>query len=134
MAELTDMQRTCLETYSLLLEGGAQPREAARKAKELAGYADSMTFRQVIQKCDQDALKRFYNTRLVEAAPQAIEKIVSLIGQGEGRGAKTELAAAESVLDRIGMAKKASMELEVTAKPGIIFLPPKQEEPQEDFN
>jgi hypothetical protein len=59
-------------------------------------------------------------------SPKAVKKVLDVLDNPHKQGAKTQLDAAQSILDRAGIAKRERLEVEVKAPSGLVFLPPKK--------
>ena len=104
---------------------GGDPRLAA----ELAGYAEG-SHSQVIKSLQQEVIDLASNI-LAQSAPQAAFKLVEVMTSDEAiPQVNTKLQAAQTILDRVGIAKKDKLDVNhnVDVNAGSLFiLPAKQE-------
>ena len=117
--ELTVQQEQFLE---LLLETGGNVRQAA----ELAGYA-SGSVAWLKERLADEIVERT-KTMLASQSLQAANKLANLVTAVDiERGDDLRLRAAESILNRVGIAKQETMNHNVQAIHGVVLLPPKKE-------
>ena len=117
--ELTAQQEQFLE---LLLENGGNVRQAA----ELSGYA-SGSVAWLKDRLADEIIERT-KTMLASQSLQAANKLANLVTAVDiERGDDLRLRAAESILNRVGIAKQETMNHNVQAIHGVVLLPPKKE-------
>jgi hypothetical protein len=109
--ELTDKQQKFLD---VLFDEAAGD---VRRAKELAGYSDSVRVPEVIKGIKEEILERT-QMYMAHNAPRAAMSLVS------GMIDPTEL------LDRVGLAKTEKLQVETTN--GLMILPAKEQEKEDD--
>lgn len=97
-----------------------------RRACEAAGY--EMSYHTALVKLLQDEILQRTNNELAMAAPKASSKLINAMDEdGSVPKAAERLRAVESVLDRIGIAKK--QEVSVTSESAIpLFILPEKKQ------
>jgi len=121
---LTDMQKTFLAAMADPANKGH-----VRTCMNIAGYSATVPPHVVV-----DALQE----ELVDVAHKMLAslgvKAVITLGEGmdgpAGQGAKNALNAANSILDRVGIAKKTSDEVNLKVPSGGLFILPAKEKVQ----
>ena len=95
-------------------------------ACEAAGYERS--YHRVLVARLQDEIIARTNTELAMAAPRAVHKLVTAMDE-DGKTPKSELRlkAVESVMDRIGLAKKQQVEVTSESAIPLFILPEKKQ-------
>src|SRR5687768_465471 len=120
--ELTTLQQNFLD--ALFGEAKGNPN----KAKQLAGYADSVRAGEIV-KALRDEIVEMSKDILVLNGPKAAISLVGLLDEPNAQGAINTIKVAESILNRIGAtAPKEDVNLKVPA--GGIFIMPAKEVPQ----
>ena len=115
---LTDMQEKFLDV--LYGEAQGNPREAAR----LAGYSEN-SYPKVIRNLKKEIID-LAATHLSTHSAKAATRLITLLDEdGTTPQASIRLAAANSVLDRVGLTKKDQLDINMKALHGIFILPPK---------
>ena len=115
---LTDMQQTFL--YVLFTEAQGNPREAAR----IAGYSDH-SYPKVVRNLKRE-ITELAETHLSTHSAKAATRLTSLLDEdGTTPQASIRLAAANSLLDRVGITKKDQLDVNMKALHGIFILPAK---------
>ena len=115
---LTDMQEKFLDV--LFGEAQGNPREAAR----LAGYSEN-SYPKVIRNLKKEIIE-LAETHLSTHSAKAATRLITLLDEdGTTPQASIRLAAANSVLDRVGLTKKHQLDINMKALHGIFILPPK---------
>ncbi len=115
---LTDMQEKFLDV--LYGEAQGNPREAAR----LAGYSEN-SYPKVIRNLKKEIIE-LAETHLSTHSAKAATRLITLLDEdGTTPQASIRLAAANSVLDRVGLTKKDQLDINMKALHGIFILPPK---------
>ena len=115
---LTDMQEKFLDV--LFGEAKGNPREAAR----LAGYSEN-SYSKVIRNLKKEITELAENHLSTHSA-QAANRLIALQDEdGTTPQASIRLAAANSILDRVGLVKKDQLDINMKALHGIFILPPK---------
>lgn len=106
----------------LLFENGGNVRQAA----ELAGYS-SGSIAWLKERLADEIVERT-KTLLASQSLQAANKLANLVTAVDiERGDDLRLRAAESILNRVGIAKQETMNHNVQAIHGVVLLPPKKE-------
>jgi phage terminase small subunit len=106
----------------LLFENGGNVRQAA----ELAGYS-SGSVAWLKDRLADEIIERT-KTMLASHSLQAANKLASLVTAIDiERGDDLRMRAAESILNRVGIAKQETMNHNVQAIHGVVLLPPKKE-------
>ena len=115
---LTDMQEKFLDV--LFAEARGNPREAAR----LAGYSEN-SYSKVILNLKKEITELAENHLSTHSA-QAANRLITLLDEdGTTPQASIRLAAANSILDRVGIVKKDQLDINMKALHGIFILPAK---------
>ena len=115
---LTDMQEKFLDV--LFAEAKGNPREAAR----LAGYSEN-SYSKVIRNLKKEITELAENHLSTHSAQAANWLIALLDEDGTTPQASIRLAAANSILDRVGLVKKDQLDINMKALHGIFILPAK---------
>ena len=115
---LTDMQEKFLDV--LFGEAKGNPREAAR----IAGYSEH-SYPKVIRNLKKE-ITELAETHLSTHSAQAANRLITLLDEdGTTPQASIRLAAANSILDRVGLTKKDQLDVNMKALHGIFILPAK---------
>ena len=115
---LTDIQEKFLDV--LFGEAQGNPREAAK----LAGYSEH-SYPKVIRNLKREITELAENHLSTHSA-KAATRLTNLMDEdGTTPHANIRLAAANSVLDRVGIVKKDQLDINMKALHGIFILPPK---------
>jgi len=115
---LTDMQEKFLDV--LFAEAKGNPREAAK----LAGYSEN-SYSKVIRNLKKEITELAENHLSTHSA-QAANRLITLLDEdGTTPQASIRLAAANSILDRVGIVKKDQLDINMKALHGIFILPAK---------
>ena len=117
---LTDSQEKFLD--ALFGEAKGNPK----KAGELAGYSEH-SYPKVLRNLKSEIVSRA-ETYLATHSAKAATKMVDMLDEdGTTPQASIRLAAANQILDRVGIAKKEKLDVNVKALHGLFILPPKDE-------
>ena len=115
--QLTTKQENFLE--HLLVTGG-DPKTAA----ELAGY----TTHWHVVKALKNEIIEMASTILAQSAPQAAQKLVQVMESNEPiPQASMRVQAAQTILDRVGLGKRETMDVKHEVTGGVFILPAKEE-------
>lgn len=128
--ELTELQQNFLE--ALFGEAQGDPK----KAKELAGYADSVKAITIVRALRQE-INEIAMDQLAMGAPKAALALTGLVSNPTQGGADIMIKAAKEVLDRTGVMQKTDdVTIKVGSGGGLFILPAKrpQEQPTIDLN
>lgn len=101
-----------------------------KKAKEIAGYADSVPAWTIVKTLRQEIIERAEMV-LAFNAPKAAFSLTSVMDDPVQLGAKEKMSAAKEVLDRVGVVKTERVSVEGEAA-GIFILPAKKAAITED--
>ena len=116
--KLTEQQQTFLSTLATSAKGNIN------KALEIAGYKES-SYYTVINHL-KDEIVDVATKILAKSAPQASQKLVEILNSDDPiPQVNAKLQAAQTLLDRVGVAKKDKLEVTHTAASGIFLLPEK---------
>jgi len=116
--ELTEKQTKFLNS---LIETGGNPKRAA----ELAGYSGN--YHQVLKSLKDEVLALAEDV-LVQHAPRAAFKLVEVMESDKPIAqANNKLQAAQTLLDRVGIAKTDTLNVNHQASNGIFIMPDKKE-------
>ena len=116
---LTDSQEKFLD--ALFGEAQGNPK----KAGELAGYSDH-SYPKVLRNLKQEIVSRAENYLAVHSAKAATKMVNMLDEDGTTPHANIRLEAAKQILDRIGVVKKDSLDVNMKVAHGIFILPAKE--------
>ena len=116
---LTDMQERFLDV--LFGEARGNPREAAR----IAGYSDH-SYPKVVRNLRKEITELAENHLSTHSAKAATRLTDLLDEAGTTPHSNIRLAAANSILDRVGLGKKDSLDVNMKAMHGIFILPAKE--------
>ena len=117
---LTDTQEKFLA--ALFGEAKGNPK----KAGELAGYSER-SYPKVLRNLKSEIVSRA-ETYLATHSAKAATKMVDMLDEdGTTPQASIRMEAAKQILDRIGIAKKEKLDVNVKALHGLFILPPKDE-------
>jgi hypothetical protein len=115
---LTDMQEKFLDV--LFGEAKGNPREAAR----IAGYSEH-SYPKVIKNLKRE-ITELAETHLSTHSAKAATRLITLLDEdGTSPQASIRLAAANSILDRVGIIKKDQLDINMKAVHGVFILPAK---------
>ena len=115
---LTDMQEKFLDV--LFGEANGNPREAAR----IAGYSEH-SYPKVIRNLRKE-ITELAEQHLSTHSAKAANRLIALLDEdGTTPQASIRLAAANSILDRVGIVKKDQLDINMKAVHGIFILPAK---------
>jgi len=120
---LTDRQKKFLDVLFEEANGDAVT------AKKLAGYSDNTPTVDIISAIKDEVLERT-NLYLARNAPRAAMSIVSGMVDPTELGLRDKLSAAKDLLDRVGLVKTEKLQVEATN--GLMILPPKEKEAEQD--
>jgi len=95
-----------------------------KKAGELAGYSEH-SYPKVVRNLKQEIISRAENYLATHSAKAATKMVDMLDEDGTTPHANIRLEAAKQILDRIGMAKKDQLDINMKALHGIFILPAK---------
>ena len=117
--ELTVKQQGFLDH---LVDTGGDPREAAA----LAGYAENGHW-QVAHALKNEIIELASNI-LAQSAPKAAMKLVDIMDSNIPiPQASVRIQAAQTILDRIGLGKKDTLDVNHKVEGGLFILPAKEE-------
>ena len=115
---LTDMQEKFLDV--LFTEAQGNPREAAR----IAGYSEH-SYPKVVRNLKKE-ITELAETHLSTHSAKAVNRLITLLDEdGTTPQASIRLAAANSILDRVGLGKKEQLDVNMKAMHVIFILPAK---------
>ena len=117
---LTDSQEKFLD--ALFGEAKGNPK----KAGELAGYSDH-SYPKVVRSLKSEIVSRAEGYLATHSAKAATKIVDMLEEDGTTPHASIRLEAAKQILDRIGIAKKEKIDINMKAVHGLFILPAKDE-------
>ena len=117
---LTDTQEKFLD--ALFGEAKGNPK----KAGELAGYSER-SYPKVLRNLKNEIVSRAETYLATHSARSATKMVDMLDEDGTTPHASIRMEAAKQILDRIGIAKKEKLDVNVKALHGLFILPPKDE-------
>ena len=116
--KLTEQQQTFLSTLATSAKGDIN------KALNIAGYKET-SYYNVIQSL-KDEIIDVATKILAKSAPQASQKLVEILNSDDPiPQVNAKLQAAQTLLDRVGVAKRDKLDVTHTATSGIFLLPVK---------
>ena len=123
--ELTERQQKFLSV--LFDEAGGD----VVTAKKLAGYSDKSNTSEVV-KSMKDEIMEATQLFMSRNAPKAAMAMVGGLNDPTELGIRDKMAAAKELLDRTGLVKTEKMQVEATG--GVVLMPPKQVQQEDDDN
>lgn len=99
------------------------------RAKAIAGYSPNYANYHILKPLKEELLELAQDI-LTQNAPLAALSLAGVLDGESGLQARDKIAAAEKILDRVGIVKKEKIEVEATGA-SLFILPPKRTE-QED--
>jgi hypothetical protein len=121
--ELTERQQKFL---SVLFEDAGGD---ALTAKKLAGYSDTYSTTDVVNSIKEEILDAT-QSYMARNVPKAAMAIVGGLYDPTELGIRDKMAAAKELLDRTGLVK--TEKLQVEAKGGVMLMPPKNVQSDDD--
>ena len=120
------MNKQLITKQEIFLDNLIDCEGDAKKAAELAGYAPNSHF-QVVKSLKTEILDRTESI-LAQSAPKAALKITDIMNSTQPiPQANIRMQAAQTILDRVGIAKTDRIDLKVEAPTGLFILPAKKE-------
>ena len=101
-----------------------EARGNLKKAGELAGYSEH-SYPKVVRNLKQEIISRAENYLATHSAKAATKMVDMLDEDGTTPHANIRLEAAKQILDRIGIAKKDQLDINMKALHGTFILPAK---------
>ena len=118
--ELTDKQQKFLDTL------GSEARGDIKHALKVAGYEDT-SYYAVVKSLRQEIIDTA-NTILAHSAPKAAAKLVEVLeSDATIPQVNAKLQAAQTLLDRVGVAKREHINVNHNVSGGIFILPDKKD-------
>ena len=117
---LTESQEKFLD--ALFGEAKGNPK----KAGELAGYSKH-SYPKIVRNLKNEIVSRAENYLATHSAKAAAKMVDMLDEDGTTPHANIRMEAAKQILDRIGIAKKEKLDINMKAVHGIFILPAKDE-------
>tara|TARA_R100001594_G_scaffold127088_2_gene164647 strand:+ start:910 stop:1347 length:438 start_codon:yes stop_codon:yes gene_type:complete len=117
---LTESQEKFLD--ALFGEAKGNPK----KAGELAGYSEH-SYPKIVRNLKNEIVSRAENYLATHSAKAAAKMVDMLDEDGTTPHANIRMEAAKQILDRIGIAKKEKLDINMKAVHGIFILPAKDE-------
>ena len=117
--KLTEQQQTFLSVLATSAKGDIN------KALNIAGYKET-SYYNVINSL-KDEIVDVATKILAKSAPQASQKLVEILNSDDPiPQVNAKLQAAQTLLDRVGVAKRDKLDVTHTATSGIFLLPEKK--------
>ena len=117
--KLTEQQQTFLSTLATSAKGDIN------RALDIAGYKET-SYYNVINSL-KDEIIDVATKILAKSAPQASQKLVEILNSDDPiTQVNAKLQAAQTLLDRVGVAKRDKLDVTHTATSGIFLLPEKK--------
>lgn len=118
--KLTDKQQKFLDVLSTEANGDI------KAALKIAGYEDTSYY--AVVKSLREEIVDCANTILAHSAPKAAQKLVQVLESDDPiPQVNAKLQAAQTLLDRVGVAKKENINVNHNVSGGIFLLPNKKE-------
>jgi len=118
--KLTDKQQKFLDVLSTEANGDI------KAALKIAGYEDTSYY--AVVKSLREEIVDCANTILAHSAPRAAQKLVQVLESDDPiPQVNAKLQAAQTLLDRVGVAKKENINVNHNDSGGIFLLPNKKE-------
>ena len=118
--ELTEKQQKFLDTL------GSEARGDIKHALKVAGYEDT-SYYAVVKSLRQEIIDTA-NTILAHSAPKAAAKLVEVLeSDAPIPQVNAKLQAAQTLLDRVGVAKREHINVNHNVSGGIFILPDKKD-------
>ena len=118
--ELTEKQQKFLDTL------GSEARGDIKHALKVAGYEDT-SYYAVVKSLRQEIIDTA-NTILAHSAPKAAAKLVEVLeSDAPIPQVNAKLQAAQTLLDRVGVAKREHINVNHNVSGGIFIVPDKKE-------
>ncbi len=118
--ELTEKQQKFLDTL------GSEAQGDIKNALKIAGYEDT-SYYAVVKSLRQEIIDTA-NTILAHSAPKAAAKLVEVLeSDAPIPQVNAKLQAAQTLLDRVGVAKREHINVNHNVSGGIFILPDKKE-------
>lgn len=100
--------------------------DKANEIKEQAGYSKNTHAYKILRPLKEAISQRNYEYMILDSN-QSINILQEIVRTPTKPGADTAIKAANSLLDRAGLAKKEMQEIEIKGVQGIVILPAKKE-------
>jgi hypothetical protein len=107
------------EFFNLLLDG-LSVKEAAKQTD----YGPSYGY-ELVRKFKEYYLDLVESKLVLHAGPAVTQLIASLHSKGEDIAEDTKIKIAKDILDRVGLAKKDRLDINLQGEAGIVILPSK---------
>ena len=118
--KLTEQQQNFLSALAVQAKGDIN------KALDMAGYKET-SYYNVINNL-KDEIVEVATKILAKSAPQASQKLVEILESDDPiPQVNAKLQAAQTLLDRVGVAKRDKLDITHTSASGIFLLPTKKE-------
>lgn len=117
--ELTQMQKAFLD--ALVGEAKGDFRAAMRSA----GYSDTVRIAEIVRSLQDEILEKAKEALALHSV-EAVFALIDGIQNPNSLGMKNKIAAAEKVMDRVGLIKKDGSEGQQTTQNFIVLLPEKK--------
>ena len=120
----TNKERNLTEKQQSFLDNLVETKGDFKKAAELAGYSGNHY--QVIKSLKQEVVDLASDV-LAKSAPKAAFKLIEMIDSDRPvPQASQKLAAAQTILDRVGVSKTDRVQVDHNVQGGIFILPQKE--------
>ncbi len=117
--KLTEQQQTFLSALAVQAKGDIN------KALDIAGYKET-SYYNVINNLKEEIVD-VATKILAKSAPQASQKLVEILNSDDPiPQVNAKLQAAQTLLDRVGVAKRDKIDVMHTASGGIFLIPEKE--------
>ena len=124
--KLTDKQQIFKEIFvRAVMDDRLPKREAIKLARQAACYAESTAITHILTPALTSSILEEINLRLALTAAEAVASLEDVLAEPERKGAANVIAAANSLLDRSGITKKETQEVNLKVPSAVIILPPK---------
>lgn len=117
-------QAVFLDVYFEEIQKGVKYLEAAKIAKDAAGYHPNTSIFAIAETLKDEIVKRCQH-KVALGLPSTVLKVEGVLEDPTQPGSKVILDAAQMLMDRAGLSKKEQLEVEVKAPDGVILIPAK---------
>lgn len=122
---LTPQQQKFIDSYMELMDDPEMSnKQRLTTAKLAAGYSEKTSSGSILKGVSQELVERTYEWAALHL-PLALQKVLELLENPVKPGANNLLAAANTIMDRTGLAKVEKLNIKTDAPNAILILPPK---------
>ena len=130
MSYLEPRKKTLTEKQQKFLDCLVETQGNPKQAAELAGYSGN--YHQVLKSLKEEVID-LASEVLARSAPRAAFKLIEVMSDRPVPQASNKLQAAQTILDRVGVAKTERINVNHTTGGGIFILPEKNDVTDADY-